>query len=330
MVALSFERGGEWRFEVSSAEVAPHQVVLHDVHGQQTRISRLVLPPGLERALHVGQFATRQLDLPTIATPFKRSHIPPLSRQRPDNVIVWTEPAVRSRLALWWACASFPGASVWVVPIPRGRADMEDVAHTRPVCDLMAAAPAVRRLTKRQVAGLASNWTAWFRGEGQLRRVSLSGWPEAAQWVGEIPLWVFNLFPVLTEGLQLAPYDAQVLRVLGSTWTSTMDAILRMLSGPDDRLLQAWGDQTFHNRLHAWSRWKLGRFVEQRPSQSHQSFSALEYRLTDDGRRLLTGLTSLDVPPPFAFGAFRFYARDSWVMTARGPRRAPASCFSPT
>lgn len=205
---------------------------------------------------------------------------------------------------------------------------MEEAAHSRSLRELMAAAPAVRRLTSREVARFASNWNAWVRGDGRFRRVLLSRWPEAAHWVGEIPSWVFNLFPVLGGDLQLSPYDAQVLRALGTSWSSTMAALLRILGGPDDRLVQAWGDLTFHNRLHAWSRWKRGRYVEQRPSRSHQSFSALEYRLTEDGQRLLTSLPSLDVAPPFAFGAFRFYARGSWVMTARGPRRAPARCFS--
>ena len=107
-----------------------------------------------------------------------------------------------------------------------------------------------------------------------------------------------------------------------------MAALLRMLGGPEDRLVQAWGDLTFHHRLHAWSRWKRGRYVESRPSQSEQSFSGLEYRLTEEGHRLLTALPSLDVAPPFAFGSFMFYTPGSWVMTARGPRRAPARCFS--
>ncbi len=330
MVPLSLERGGEWRFDrISSAEVAPHQVVLRDVHGQHTRIRRLLLPAGLERALHVGQFATRQLGLPTIATPFLRSHTPGPPRQRPASVIVWTEPAVRSRLALWWACASFPAASIWVVPIPQSGLEPEEGAHTRTVGELMEAAPGVRRLTSHQVARLASNWSAWRRGDGSLRRVAMSGWPEAAQWLGHVPQWIWNLFPVLADGLlQLSPYDQHVLRGLGSSWSSTMAALRRMLDGPADRLVQAWGDLTFHNRLHAWSRWKGGRYVEQRPSQSHQSFSALEYRLTREGQRLLVALPSLDVAPAFVFGAFRYYARGSWVMTARGPRRAPASCFS--
>lgn len=161
-VSLEFERNSHWWVEnITSANVAPHEVVMHHSGAQQTRVARLLLPTGLERALHVGQFATRFLDLPTLATPFVRSHIPAASRRRPRDVIVWTEFAARSRLALWWACASFTRSSIWVVPIPREGSAQEEVCCIRSARELMAAAPGIRRLTGREVARFASNWTAW-------------------------------------------------------------------------------------------------------------------------------------------------------------------------
>ena len=100
-VSLAFERDSHlWVENITRAEVEPHEVVMHHGAGQSTRVARLLLPAGLERALHVGQFATRELDLPTVATPFVRSHIPAVSSRRPRDVIVWTEFAARSRLAL--------------------------------------------------------------------------------------------------------------------------------------------------------------------------------------------------------------------------------------
>lgn len=330
-VSLAFERDSFWWVDqVSHADIAPHEVVLHDVHGQQTRINRLVLPAGLERALHIGQFATRELELPTIATPFERSPNPPRSRKQPRSVIVWTEFATRSRLALWWACASFPSAPLWVVPFPRDWPGMEEVGCIRPTRNLMAVAPNIQRLSSKQVADFSSNWRRWLQGEARFRRVALPGWPEPTQWLGDVPQPIFDLFPTLTSGgLQLGPYDTQTLQLLDTAqWRSTIGAFRQLFSRHDDRLMQVWGDRTLHSRLHAWSRWKRGRYVESRPSQSEQSFSGLEYRLTEEGHRLLTRLPSLDVAPPFAFGAFRFYTPGSWVMTARGPRRAPARCFS--
>ena len=328
-VSLSFERDGHWWVEnVTSAEVAPHQVVMHHGDGQTTRLARLLLPAGLERALHVGQYSTRDLDLPTVVTPFVRSHIPDASRRRPRDVIVWTEFAARSRLALWWACASFPAASLWVVPIPRDRPAQEEVCSIRSARELMAAAPSVRRLTSRQVARFASNWWAWQRGDARFRPVALSGWSAPNQWLGEVPQTIFDLFPRLEDQPRLAPYDQQILQLLGTDWSSTLSTIRRLLQSPDTRLMQVWGDVTLHSRLHAWSRWQRGRYVERRPSQSDQAFSGLEYRLTDEGQGLMSSLPALDVAPPFAFGAFRFYAPGSWVMCPRGPRRAPLSSFT--
>jgi hypothetical protein len=328
-VSLEFERDSHWWVEnITSAEVSPHEVVMHHRGGQQTRVARLVLPAGLERALHIGQFATRELDLPTVATPFVQNHIPAASRLRPRDVIVWMEFAARSRLALWWASASFPRASIWVVPIPRDRPAQEEVCCIRSARELMSAAPGIRRLTVPQVARFADNWRAWRRADARFRPVALPGWLSQTRWVGEVPQPLYDLFPRLGPPPQLAPYDHQLLTLLGSEWSSTLVAIMRLLRSLDDRLMQVWGDMTIHRRLHAWSRWKRGRYVERRPSQSDSAFSGFEYRLTEEGERLLSGMPALDVAPPHEFGAFRFYAQGSWVMTPDGPRRAPRRLFS--
>ena len=187
----------------------------------------------------------------------------------------------------------------------------------------MAAAPGIRRLKARQVARFAANWRAWKHGDARFRPAALPGWPAQTQWLGEVPQPIYDLLPRLGALPQLAPYDLQLLQLLGTEWSSTLAAILRLLRSPDDRLMQVWGDMTLHRRLHAWSRWQRGRFVEHRPSQSDQAFSALEYRLTDEGQKLLVGMPAIDSAPPHVFGAFRFYARGSWVMTPRGPKRAP-------
>ncbi|MDP1916606.1 MAG: hypothetical protein Q8L14_10185 [Myxococcales bacterium] len=328
-VSLQFERDSHWWVEnITSADVAPHEVVMHHRGAQQTRVARLLLPAGLERALHVGQFATRELDLPTVATPFVRSHIPAASRLRPRDVIVWMEFAARSRLALWWASASFPRAKVWVVPIPRDRPTQEEVCSIRSARELMSAAPGIRRLTARQVARFATNWRAWMRGHAGFRPAALPGWLAQTQWVGEVPKPIYDLFPRLGAPPQLSPYDYELLKLLGTDWSSTLAAIVRLLRSPDDRLMQVWGDMTIHQRLHAWSRWKRGRYVEHRPSQSDKAFSRFEYRLTEEGERLLSGMPALDLAPPFEFGSFRFYTPGSWVMTPRGPRRAPRRLFA--
>jgi hypothetical protein len=328
-VSLAFERDGHWWVEnITRADVAPHEVVMHHGSKESTRVARLLLPAGLGRALHVGQFSTRQLDLPTVATPFVRSHIPAASSRRPRDVIVWTEFAARSRLALWWASASFPRATLWVVPIPRDRPAQEEVFCIRNARELMAAAPGIRRLTARQVARFASNWSAWKRGQAHFRPAALPGWSAQTQWLGEVPQPIYDLFPRLGAQPQLAPYDLQLLQLLGTEWSSTLAAILRLLRSPDDRLMQVWGDMTLHRRLHAWSRWRRGRYVEHRPSQTDKAFSGLEYRLTEEGERLLTGMPALDLAPPHEFGAFRFYTPGSWVMTPKGPRLAPRRLFA--
>lgn len=328
-VSLSFEREGHWWVEdIVSAEIAPHEIVMHHPNSQRTRVARLLLPDGLERALHVGEFATRELDLPTVATPFVRSHTPAKSRLRPSDVIVWTEFSARSRLALWWASASFPRAKLWVVPIPRDRPSQEEVCCVRPVRELMLAAPGIRRLTRKQVERFSANWAEWQRGSAHFRPTGLTGWSPSTQWVGQIPQPIFDLFPRLADRLQLAPYDVQLLQLLGTEWSSTLAAIRRLLHSSDDRLMQVWGDWTLHRRLHAWSRWRRGRYVESRSSQSDTRFSSLEYRLTEDGERLLSRMTTLDLAPPFEFGAFRFYTAGSWVMTTRGPELAPRRLFA--
>lgn len=328
-VSLSFERDGHWCVDgVDGADVAPHEVVLHHGNGRRTQVSRLLLPAGLERALHVGEYATRDLDLKTVATPFARTNTPGALRHRPRDVVVWTEFAARSRLALWWACASFPRARVWIVPLPRERTSLDEVCCLRSPRALMSAAPGIRPLTSAQVRRFGSNWQAWLRGEVRSRRVDLSAWPAAVRWVGDVPQPLFDLLPRFGRRLRLAPYDQQLLELLGTQWSSTLEALVRLLRGPDDRLMQVWGDRTIHRRLHAWSRWQRGRFVEKRPSQADTGFSAFQYRLTPDGERLLSGLRTLDLAPPLQLGAVRSYVPGSWVMTSRGPHRAERRHFT--
>lgn len=329
-VSLEFERDSHWWVEnITSAEVAPHEVVMHQRDAQHTRVARLLLPFGLERALHVGQFATRNLELRTLVTPFFRSLIPDASsRLRPRDVVVWMEFAAMARLTLWWVSASFPRANIWVVPIPRDRPTQEEVCGLRRARELMSAAPGIRRLTARQVARFAKNWSAWARGDANFRPAALPGWPAQARWLGDVPQPIYDLFPRLGDQLQLAPYDHQLLTLLGTEWSSTLATIMRLLRSPDDRLMQMWGNLTIQRRLHAWGRWKRGRYVEHRPSQSDSAFSGLEYRLTDEGVQLLSRMASLDVAPPHPFGAFRFYDQGSWVMTPGGPRLASRRLFS--
>jgi hypothetical protein len=267
------------------------------------------------------------LDLPTIATPFVRSHTPPLSRRRPRTVIVWTEFAVRSRLALWWACASFRSAAVWAVPVPRDSPDREENFAIRGPRELMAAAAGARRLTPRQVARFASNWRAWVNGDARFHPVDLPGLPESARWLGEVPEHLFYLFPRLGAGPELAPYDRELLALVGSTWSSTMDVMRRLLRRPDTRLMQTWGDITMHDRLQTWSRSQRGRYVEQRVTGLKPQYSSKEYRLTKEGKMLLSGLPTLDVAPPFKLGSFQFYVPRSWVMKAQGPKVAPRRIF---
>lgn len=312
-MTLQFERTNVvWIDNVTRAEVAPHKVVFHHDDGQQTRVRRLLLPAQLEDALHVGQWATHDLELPSIATPSSRSFTPPLSKKRPRAVVVWTEFAARSRLALWWACASFSRASVWVVPLPRHHRTVEEGGGFRPVHGLMDAAPEARRLTPTQVAHFAANWRSLTHGKADFRSVKFA----AAPWLGEVPQPIFDLFPRVDR---LAPYDQQLLTLLGTEWSSSIATFMRLLRGGDSRLMHVWGDMTLHRRLHTWSRWKRGRYVESRPSKAEKSFSGLQYRLTEEGQRLLFRLPSLDCAPPLRFGGFRFYAAGSWLMTPRGP-----------
>ena len=161
-----------------------------------------------------------------------------------------------------------------------------------------------------------------MRGDARFRPVALPGWAAQNNWAGEVPQPIYDLFPRLGASPQLAPYDHQLLTLLGTEWSSTLTAIMRLLRSPDDRLMQLWGDMTIHRRLHAWSRWKRGRYVERRHSQSDSAFSEFEYRLTEEGVRLLSGMPTLDVAPPHEFGSFSFYTRGSWVMTPPGPQRA--------
>lgn len=301
---MRFERGN-WSFDdITHADVKPHHVALHH-GGTQSHVRRLLLPAQLENALHIGQLATRDLDLPTIAI---RSITPPLSKQRPRNVVVWTEFSARSRLTLWWACASFGRSSVWVVPMPRQHATLEEGTGVRRVRELMDAAPGVRRLTSPQVARFAANWAALTRGEATLRTVKFA----PAPWLGEVPRPLLDFFPRVGR---LAPYDQQLLTLLGTEWSSTIAMLVRLLRGPDSRLMHSWGDQKLHNRLHTWSRWKRGRYVESRKSKADKSFSGLQYRLTEEGQKLLFRLPSLDCAPPLKFGGFRFYARGSPTLT---------------
>lgn len=185
----------------------------------------------------------------------------------------------------------------------------------------MTIAPSIRKLTARQITKLATNWTRWASGDARFQSVQF-GKP-AADWMGEVPEAIFDLVPRLERELRLAPYDDKLLRLLGTEWSSTLAAIVRLLRGPDTRLMQVWGDMGLHKRLHQWSRWKRGRYVESRRSKSDKAFSGLEYRLTSEGERLLQGLPSLDIAPPLVHGGFRFYTPGSWVMTLKGPRLAP-------
>lgn len=72
------------------------------------------------------------------------------------------------------------------------------------------------------------------------------------QAVPDLP--VFDLFPRLGDGPQLAPYDLELLQLLGTDWSSTLSAIRRLLRSPDTRLMQVWGDMTLHRRLVLISR----------------------------------------------------------------------------
>ncbi len=321
-MGLKFERNSRWWIEnITHAEVTTHRVVMRDQFGDETRVSRLLLPSGLERALHVGQFSTRELGLQTVVTPFARTFKPLASRRRPRHVVVWAEFAVRSRIALWWACASFPSASVWVVPIPRNRPAWQEVFGHRDAGELMTAAPGIRRLTSRQTARFAANWKAWQQGDARFRPVDLPAWPADTQWVGNVPNPIFELFPRLGDAPTLSPYDVEVLELLSSEWSTERDVLRKLLRGPDLHLLNVWGDTPIRKRVHTWSRWMRGRFVESRPFKSADERSKFEYRLTDEGRELLNGLPSLDAAPPFSFGGFTFYTPGSWVITSRGPRR---------
>lgn len=321
-VSLYFDRRSRWHVDdVTHTELASHEVVLHRGDGDVTRIARLVLPKGLEDALHIGQDSTRELDLETLANPLSRSHKPRLSRRRPRHVVVWAEFAVRSRLSLWWACASFPSARVWVVPIPRNRSAQEEVCTLRDARELMTSAPGIRKLTAKQVARFASNWKSWQRGDARIQPVDLSDWPGAAQWVGDVPQPIFELFPRVGEVTTLAPYDSEILELLGSEWSTSMDALWKIVRTGDDRLMQMWGDNAIHARIHAWSQWQRGRFVEHQPSRSNNPRFKFEYRITDEGRALLNEMPSLEAAPPMRFGGFTFYTPGSWVITSRGPQR---------
>lgn len=182
----------------------------------------------------------------------------------------------------------------------------------------MLAAPAIQRLTSAQASRLAANWKAWARGEAVWKPVPLVRWPERDRWVGEVPNSLFDVFPRLDGTLRISAYDQALLELVGTEWSSTMSAIRRLLKRPDTRLMQTWGDMTLHRRLHAWSRWKRGRYVEARASQSDLAFSPHEYRLTDEGVRLLEILPSLEAAPPFEIGRFRLYSPGSWLRTPRG------------
>lgn len=212
---LDFGRVGAWWVrQVENVEVAPHLVVFDHGAGARTQVARMVLPRAVERALHVGQFSTRELELPTIPTPFFRSHVPALSRSRPKDVVVWTEFACFSRLALWWVCASFPQARIWVVPVPLGQPrNKENWCHCQPG-DLMRAAPRLQRLGARQVSRFAANWRAWHRGEPDWTSVALPRWPEEDRWVGEVPGPLFEVARrASTSGRRQNPFTESEYRL---------------------------------------------------------------------------------------------------------------------
>jgi hypothetical protein len=318
---LHFDRQSVWRFaDTAKFEVSADSLVALEADGAITQVGRLRLPPSTERALHVGQWSTRDLEVRSIsATPGWTGSAPP---PRPTkSLVIWTDFGAHSRLALWWACAAHPRVDpVAVVAMPRREPDLDEICFIRSPGELIDAAAGVRFLTRRQVSRFSANWRNWCGGRPP-HAVDLADWPEESAWVGQVPTPIWNLFPRSHKGaLALSKFDQLILEHVSSDWSTPLDAYVRMVRR-DLPMASTWGDLKIAARIGAWGNWQAGRFVARRRGKGDGPMTRWEYRLTEAGLALMQQMTALEDAPRLKMGGFSFYSPQSWVLADGVPAR---------
>lgn len=237
-----------------------------------------------------------------------------LKKWRSRPIVFWVGPTLREQLAFWWACHVAASTKLklnaWFAGPRRSelagsvRSGLE-VALDEALASMLGDA---HPLSRRDIDLFASKWRAFCRGR-VASNTPVVGWPTSKNWALELPRAFHVPFPRQRRGLvrPSALDEALLTPFARKAWATPLDVVCRGTDGWP-LALSFLGDASLLKRLRDWAETENGRYLTSRPASGpgpKLPWSETEYRLTKDGRAILTkGLPNAAVIPAFPFGGF--------------------------
>lgn len=243
--------------------------------------------------------------IPVSSTAFART----IRRWGARPVLFWVGPTLREQLSFWWACHVIVSNRLHVNAWFTGPTDSEVDPDPRaglqiaPLDDLARLYGEARVLSMPTIRTFAARWAAFCRGKRPVT-AGLTNWCRDQRWAIEVPAIFDARFPRTKRGrLSPSAVDEELLSSFARSRWATPLSVIR--SGVDWPLAMSFLGETVPARLKAWAQVEGGRFLASRPTSGKRAWDEREYRLTREGRALLTtGVPDATVVPPMPFGGF--------------------------
>jgi|GEM_PF-3831522 hypothetical protein len=234
-----------------------------------------------------------------------------LRRWRKRPVVFWVGATLREQVAFWCACHVLTSTGLtlnaWFAGPSRAELDPDPRfgLQVTPLERIAGFLGEATPLSARAIDHFASRWDSFCRGRRPVD-AQVAGWPRSRGWALELPEIFDAPFPRRRrQTLRLSRLDEELLTPFGTDWSTP----LALLGADSDRwpLAMTFLGDSLPSRLRAWAEIEAGRFLSSRAASRPRpnEWTRMEYRLTDEGRALLTrGVSSAEQVPEFALGGF--------------------------
>ena len=233
---------------------------------------------------------------------------------------IWSGSTWSEQLFLWWVCDAIvrmPRLAQRKLYLAEWTRELQTLGYAESLAPrsvrtaALQSAALARPLPRAMAKAGARLWQAFAEGDlGALQRHA----QKAGAPVGPLPGDAAAFVPGLDakSRLQLCAYDRALLGMFfDAQWHTPLSRIRECQTRDTFYWLMEFGDAFIPVRLAEWLAHPSG-VLEARPLPGGAGpMNCVEYRLTPEGRRLVTaGLTSLAEAPPLTCGGFTSYAPD--------------------